>query len=79
MVGTASLGTPDLVVDPSASFRALFRIPVTLAQATPGIVQSVTFRITVGSYGSLEVFQTAAPTQRLTGTFQIAAPPDGGS
>ncbi len=75
VVGSAVLGTSTLVVDSSATYRGLFNFPVTL-KPTTGVVQNITFRVTVGSYGSLEVFQVNAPAQRLTGTFTIEAPPD---
>lgn len=76
VVGSAALGTPNLIVDPTASFRALFNFPVTLLSSTSD-PQNLSFRINTESYGSLNVFRRDAPTELLTGTFVVMAAPSG--
>jgi hypothetical protein len=76
VIGSAALGTPNLVVDPGNAARANFQIPITLQSSGPA-PQNVTFRVTVETYGSRNVVRRDQTSQPLTGTFVVTEAPVG--
>lgn len=70
---TSSPGPPELHQDPTAPFRALLALPITL-QSTTSDPQNVTFRVTVAGFGTLP-WNRVDNGQPLTGQFVVVQPP----